>query len=105
MPHTNEYRFAEKIFEKLALESLPEKQSAYDGTGSDDHVRQHLEKHAGRLRWHIRHSLSTRQREVIELILKGKTERAIAEILSISQQVVHIYKWRAVNALRKKLSA
>lgn len=105
MSHKDEHHFAEKIFEKLALESLPEKQSAYAESGAEASLTRQLDKHSGRLRWHIRHSLSPRQREVIELILKGKTERSIAEILGISQQVVHIYKWRAINMLRKKLAA
>lgn len=105
MTHRNEHHFAEKIFEKLALESLPERQSAYARSDSADTIRRQLEMYSGRLRWHIRHSLSPRQKEVIKLILKGKTERDIAAILGITQQVVHIYKWRAISTLRKKLSA
>ncbi len=104
MTENNEHRFAEVVFERLALESLPEEQSAYYETQGEKERRKLILKFGSRLRWHIRNSLSSRQREVIELILKGKTEREIAEILGITQQVVHIYKKRAIYSLQVKLA-
>lgn len=104
MTENNEHRFAEVVFERFALESLPEEQSAYYESQGEKERRKLILKFGGRLRWHIRNSLSSRQREVIELILKGKTEREIAEILGITQQVVHIYKKRAINSLQTKLA-
>jgi len=105
MTHRSEHHFAEAIFEKLALESLPEEQSAYANTGGDNSIKEILLQYRSKLKWHIRNSLSPRQREVIELILKGRTEREIASILGVAQQVVHIYKWRAIRMLRKKLAS
>jgi len=105
MTHRSEHHFAEAIFEKLALESLPVEQSAYADTGDDNSIKEILPKYRSKLKWHIRNSLSPRQREVIGLILKGKTEREISSILGVAQQVVHIYKWRAIRMLRKKLAS
>ena len=104
MSENNEYSYAEVVFEKLALESLPEEQSAYFETKDERERRKLILKLGTKLKWHIRNSLSDRQREVIELILKGKTEREIADILGIAQQVVHIYKKRAINNLQSKIS-
>jgi len=104
MSENNEYHYAEVAFEKLALESLPEEQSAYYETKDERERRRLILKLGAKLKWHIRNSLSERQREVIELILKGKTEREIAEILGIAQQVVHIYKRRAINSLQNRIT-
>ena len=104
MSENNEYRYAEIAFEKLALESLPEEQSAYFETTDEKERRRLILKFGSKLKWHIRNSLSARQREVIELILKGKTEREIAEILGVAQQVVHTYKKRAINSLQDKIA-
>ncbi len=102
---SREHQFAEVIFEKLTLESLPEEQSAYFESEDESSRRKLILKFEPKLRWHIRNSLSSRQREVVKLILKGKTEREIAEILGITQQVVHTYKRRAINRLREKIIA
>ncbi|MDD3732595.1 MAG: LuxR C-terminal-related transcriptional regulator [candidate division Zixibacteria bacterium] len=55
------------------------------------------------LRWHIDNSLSTRQEQVMKYFLNGKKEREIAHILGITQQVVNIYKQRAIKKLNKLL--
>ncbi len=57
------------------------------------------------LRWHIDHTLSERQREVITYHLMGKKEREIAVLLGIRQQVVNIYKHRALKKLRQIFSS
>jgi RNA polymerase sigma factor (sigma-70 family) len=62
-----------------------------------------LERFGDKLRWHIANSLSKRQKQVIRHYLDGKTERQIGGILGISQQVVHIYKHRAIKKLQKVL--
>ena len=100
----NEHKFAEVRFEKILLENFSQEMSAYGSRAdiSDSQEKAH-EKFKSKLRWHISRSLSTRQREVITLVLKGKTEREIAAILGITQQVVHIYKWRAIRKLQGKL--
>jgi DNA-binding NarL/FixJ family response regulator len=102
---SREHQFAEVIFEKLTLEGLPEEQSAYFESEDESSRRKLIIKLEPKLRWHIRNSLSSRQREVVKLILNGKTEREIAEILGITQQVVHTYKRRAINRLREKMIA
>ena len=104
MATRNEHQFAEVIFQRLALENLPLEQSAYfepDDVCSRRKLMRQLEP---KLKWHIRNSLSPRQRQVIELILKGKTEREIAALLGITQQVVHIYKHRGINKLRERIA-
>lgn len=55
------------------------------------------------LRWHIDNSLSPRQEQVMKYFLTGKKEREIAHILGITQQVVNIYKQRAIKKLNKLL--
>jgi len=54
---------------------------------------------SARLRWHIEHTLSGRQKQVICYYLTGKKEREIARLLGIRQQVVNIYKHRAIRKL------
>lgn len=105
MQEQREHLFAEVVFEKLALENFPEEQSAYFESEDESSRRKLILKLAPKLKWHIRNSLSTRQKEVIDLVLKGKTEREIGEILGITQQVVHIHKHRAINRLREKITS
>jgi len=104
MTKNDEYKFAEVAFEKLALESIPEEQSAYHTGDGERERRKLILKFQPKLKWHIRNSLSSRQREVIELVLRGETEREIASILGITQQVVHIHKSRAISKLRQKMT-
>jgi DNA-binding NarL/FixJ family response regulator len=104
MEESKEHHFAEVIFERLTLESLPVEQSAYFESEDEASRRKLILKFEPKLRWHIRNSLSGRQREVITLVLKGKTEREIAAILGITQQVVHIHKQRAIKRLREKIA-
>jgi len=59
-----------------------------------------LGKFRNRLRWHINNTLSRRQRQVIRYYLSGKKEREIAKLLGITQQVVNIYKHRAIKKLQ-----
>ncbi len=97
-----EYLFAELHVDQAVLERFSQEMSAYY---EDDEL---LAKHVyyssfkRKLLWHIRYSLSARQREALLLILSGKTERDAAAQMGISQQVVHIYKTRAINRLRNK---
>lgn len=102
MENRSEHDFAELILERRKLESFANERSAYHQESESeakapDNTFRALQT---RLRWHISHTLSSRQREVIRLILKGKREREIAQILGITQQVAHIYKWRAIKRLR-----
>lgn len=104
MPRRNESDSREVIVSKLLLESFSEKQSPYFNPDKDWSPSVDLELHGDRLKWHIAHSLSKRQREVIRHFVNGKTEREIGVILGITQQVVHIYKHRAIKKLRKALA-
>jgi DNA-binding CsgD family transcriptional regulator len=62
-----------------------------------------LARFHSRLKWHIDHSLSGRQKQVVRAFLKGQREREIAENLGITQQVVSIYKRRAIKKLHEIL--
>jgi DNA-binding CsgD family transcriptional regulator len=103
MEKYRESDFAEVIIDRLILESFSEKDSAYyeAKVGRDDKSR--LEKLRRKVKWHISRSLSRRQKEVLQLILRGKKETEIARILGIKQQVVNIYKHRAIKKLRQIL--
>ncbi len=101
MSARQEFEFAEVLVDKLFLESFPNERSAYYAALSETERREALDRFRSRVHWHIGHSLSRRQKEVIKLYLQGKTEREIAQILGITQQVVHTYKHRAINKLRK----
>jgi len=85
------------------MESFTNEASAYFRTAEDRQREEFFEKFRSRLKWHMNHSLSARQKEVIKLYLNGKKQREIAEILGIKQQVVNIYKKRAINKLRNVL--
>lgn len=100
-----EFEFAEVLVDKLFLESFANEQSAYHGSGSESSLSRSLERFRSKLSWHIRNSLSLRQKEVIQYYLSGKKEREIASILGITQQVVNIYKHRAIKKLQKVLTS
>lgn len=105
MPPKKESDFAEVLVDKLFLESFANEQSAYYATGTPTSPCAALDKFRSRLRWHIGHSLSPRQKQVIGYYLKGKKERQIAQILGVAQQVVNIYKQRAIKKLQKIMAS
>lgn len=95
--------FAEVLVDRLFMESFANEASAYYKTAEDIKRDDQLEKYKSRLKWHMNHSLSRRQKQVIRLYLEGKKQREIGVILGIKQQVVSIYKRRAINKLREVL--
>ena len=97
--------FAEVLVDRLFLESFPNEQSPYYVREADGHVSHALDAFRDKLKWHINNSLSMRQKQVIRHYLTGKKEREIAALLGITQQVVHIYKHRAINKLKKILAS
>jgi DNA-directed RNA polymerase specialized sigma subunit len=97
--------FAEVAVDRLFLESFANEQSPYHLEDSDEIIRRRMELIRGKLKWHISHSLSKRQREVIKFYLIGQTERQIAEVLGVTQQVVNIYKHRAIKKLHRLLTS
>jgi len=100
MPKKHESDFAEIAVDKLLIESFANEDSPYF-KDIGEHVRsEHLDRYRSRLKWHVAQSLSRRQKQVIRLYLSGKKQREIAAILGIKQQVVSIYKKRAINKLR-----
>ena len=103
MTRSRESDYAEVLIDRLFLESFANEQSAYHAVDTDHSPSALLERFRGRLKWHIANTLSPRQRQVIRYYLKGKKEREIAAILGITQQVVHIYKHRAIKKLQKVL--
>ncbi|MFQ5498363.1 MAG: LuxR C-terminal-related transcriptional regulator [Candidatus Zixiibacteriota bacterium] len=96
-------RRREPVFtiDRLILESFSNERSAYYLAGEE--ISPRLSRMRNRLIWHINSSLSKRQKQVIRLYLKGQTERQIAANLGVTQQVVHIYKHRAIRKLRDLL--
>lgn len=105
MPRKKESDFAEIMVDRLFLESFANEQSAYHTGTSSRSTRVGLEKFRSKLQWHINHSLSTRQKQVIKHYLTGKKERQIAQILGVAQQVVNIYKWRAIKKLQRVMAS
>lgn len=103
MPHRREYDFAEVLVDQLLLESFANERSPYFNSEDEPPRPQLLEKFRGKLVYHINNSLSVRQKQVIRSFLRGKREREIAAELGITQQVVHIYKQRAIKKLGKIL--
>ena len=101
MTPRNEYHYAEIMVDKLFLESFANENSAYHLSFNEVESSTSLDKFRSKLKWHIKRSLSKRQKEVIEYYLTGKTEREIARLLGITQQVVNIYKHRAIKKLHK----
>lgn len=100
-----EFDFAEVVVDRLFLESFANEESPYF-VGSENKVQTaHFDRMRNRLRWHINNSLSPRQKQVMKHYLSGKTEREIAGVLGVAQQVVNIYKHRAIKKLHKILSS
>lgn len=105
MTAPKESEFAEIAIDRLLLESFPLEKSVYYKDLSDKAREEMLDKIRSRVKWHISRSLSKRQKEVLKLILRGKKESEIAEILGITRRVVNTYKHRAINKLRGLLNA
>lgn len=104
MARSDEFKFAEIMIDRLLLESFSSDKSAYYSSQSEKDSLASLDKYRKKLKWHINHSLSTRQKQVISYYLSGKKEREIASVLGITQQVVNIYKHRAIKKLRQLIS-
>ena len=100
-----EHKYAEVLVDKLFLESFANENSAYFLSDPEAEKHKSLDKYRNRLKWHIKRSLSKRQKEVLEHYLTGKTEREIARILGVTQQVVNIYKHRAIKKLHKIIAS
>ncbi len=100
MAGKKEYEYAEILVDKLLLESFANERSPYHSVDGQISGRS-FDKFRSKLKWHIRNSLSKRQKQVIEYYLAGKTEREIARVLGITQQVVNIYKHRAIKKLNR----
>ena len=94
----------ELLVEKLFLESFANEQSAYHQDDEDRSLKKFHDSFRGKLKWHIDHSLSPRQKQVIRHYLNGEKERDIARALGITQQVVNIYKHRAIKKLHRLLA-
>ncbi|MDF1544344.1 MAG: sigma factor-like helix-turn-helix DNA-binding protein [bacterium] len=105
MTPRRESDFAEVLVDRLFLESFANDQSPYYVREGESKVARGLDKFRNRLKWHVNNSLSARQKEVVKFYLMGKTEREIARILGITQQVVNIYKHRAIKKLHKILNS
>ena len=105
MSEFKESDFAEIAFERFILESFSSESSAYHKDDNDLKRDEELDKIRGKVIWHINHSLSKRQKEVIKLILAGKKQTEIGKILNIKQQVVYIYKQRAIKKLQKVMAS
>jgi RNA polymerase sigma factor (sigma-70 family) len=103
MGRREEFQFAEVIVDRFLLESFPSERSAYYRTEGEKSKGAALGKFRNRLRWHINNSLSSRQKEVMRHYLSGKKEREIAHVLGVTQQVVNIYKHRAIKKLQQLL--
>ncbi len=99
-----ESEFAELPVDKLILESFANAQSAYHITDSERASAEQLSRFRKKLMWHIGHSLSGRQKQVIRAFLAGRRERETARELGITQQVVNIYKHRAIKKLHNILT-
>ena len=104
MGRREEFQFAEVIVDRLLLESFPNERSAYYKPKGEKSKGAALGKFRNRLRWHINNSLSCRQKEVMRHYLSGKKEREIANSLGVTQQVVNIYKHRAIKKLQHLLA-
>jgi len=100
-PMKPESDYAEVAVDRLLMESFANEASAYFKDSGDVMRDAFFDRFRNKLKWHIARSLSPRQKQVIMLSLKGKKQREIAESLGITQQVVSIYKSRAISKLRK----
>ncbi len=105
MPTRREFEFAEVAVNKLFLESFANEHSPYYVGNEEKPLAVTLGKYRNRFKYHVNNSLSMRQKEVIKHYLTGKTEREIAKILGVTQQVVNIYKHRAIKKLHKILTS
>jgi len=103
MASRKEHEFAEIAVDRLLMESFAVEASAYFESSEDKKADEFYDRYRSKLLWHLNHSLSRRQKQVMKLILLGKKQREIGAILGIKQQVVSIYKKRAVKKLRKLL--
>lgn len=99
-----EFQFAEVLVSKLLLETFANEQSPYHPSDQTLATRDLLDKYGRRLKYHISRSLSLRQRQVIKHYLMGLKEREIAQKLGITQQVVNIYKHRAIKKLAQVMA-
>ncbi len=99
----HEYLFAELVVDRGVLERFSQEMSPYYEDDLVSAKHDFYSRFKRKLLWHIRNSLSERQRQALLLILSGKTEREAASTMGVSQQVVHIYKLRAINKLRDKI--
>ena len=97
-------RFTEVLVDRLFLESFSNEQSVYSKENQQRIEPKLKIRLVRKLKWHINNSLSDRQKEVIKYYLSGKKEREISEILGITQQVVNIYKHRAIKKLSNIIS-
>jgi DNA-directed RNA polymerase specialized sigma subunit len=104
MGKRKEYEFAELPVDRLILESFADAQSAYHSSEGDQEGRDRLQRFKQKLMWHVGHSLSERQQQVIRAFLAGRKERDTAKDLGITQQVVNIYKHRAIKRLHELLT-
>ncbi len=104
MARRRESEFAEILVDRLLLESFANEQSAYHRMEAEAERTERLDRYRSKLKYHINNSLSPRQKQVIKFYLSGKKEREIAHILGITQQVVNIYKRRAIKKLQGKLA-
>ena len=104
MDKSDRSAFVEILVDKFIIESFPAESSPYYQSEDSKGIGSAFDNLRGKVIWHINHSLSKRQKEVIKLYLMGKREIEIGNILGIKQQVVNIYKQRAINKLRGKLS-
>jgi DNA-binding CsgD family transcriptional regulator len=105
MGKRKEFEFAELPVDKLILESFANAQSAYHRSEGEYSTSEQLGRFRQKLLWHINHSLSDRQHQVIRAFLAGCRERETARQLGITQQVVNIYKQRAIKKLQRLLTA
>ena len=96
--------FAELPVNHTILESFANEQSAYYEPERDADSGRDLHRFRDKLVWHINHSLSRRQKQVLRSFLAGRKERETARILGVTQQVVNIYKQRAIKRLHKLLA-
>jgi len=103
MGKRKEYEFAELPVDKLILESFADTSSAYHEGAQEPVPAADLTKFRSKLLWHINNSLSRRQREVMLAFLSGRRQRETAVDLGITQQVVNIYKQRAIKRLHRLL--
>ena len=101
MSARKEFDFAEVKVDRLFLESFANEQSPYFVGGEEDTSPRKLTRLRKRLQWHVNNTHSLRQKQVIKYYLTGKTEREIAQILGVTQQVVNIYKHRAIKKLHQ----